>query len=59
MITALLLHYNTEGQSWRNNGIASERVFTRNKHTKEISTTLGQLVDHIINDAIAKGYLAK
>lgn len=55
----LLLHCHTEGESWKNHGITSEKVIERNKRTKEISENLGILVDELINDAITKGYLAK
>jgi putative hydrolase of HD superfamily len=55
----LLLHCNTDGESWRSNGITSDKVIERNKRTKEISESLGMLVDELINDAVTKGYLAK
>ena len=55
----LLLHCNTEGESWKNHGITSEKVIARNKGTKEISENLGILVDELINNAIKKGYLPK
>ncbi|MBC8014741.1 MAG: HD domain-containing protein [Sporomusaceae bacterium] len=55
----LLLHCNTEGESWKNHGITSQKVIERNKRTKEISENLGSLVDELIHGAIAKGYLAK
>jgi len=55
----LLLHCNTEGESWKSHGITSEKVIERNKRTKEISEDLGILVDELINDAIRKGYLPK
>ncbi|MDF2571271.1 MAG: phosphohydrolase [Sporomusa sp.] len=55
----LLLHYNTEGKSWKLNGITSNQVIERNRQTQELSTELGQLVKDIINDSISKGYLKK
>ncbi len=55
----LLLHCNTEGESWKSHGITSNKVIERNKHTKEISESLGVLVEELINDALLKGYLAK
>lgn len=55
----LLLHCNTEGESWKSNGITSKKVIERNKRTKEISENLGVLVDELINDALMKGYLVK
>ncbi len=53
----LLLHYKTEGKSWRLNNIVSAQVRERNKRTKEIAAELGQLVEQIIQDSIARGYL--
>lgn len=55
----LLLHCNTEGESWKSHGITSAKVIERNKRTKEISESLGILVDELIDDAIQKGYLAQ
>lgn len=55
----LLLHCNTEGESWKSHGITSEKVIERNKRTKEISESLGILVDELINDAIMNGHLPK
>ncbi len=53
----LLLHYNTGGRSWQENGITSDKVRERNKRTKDIAAELGRLVDQVIQDSIAKGYL--
>lgn len=55
----LLLHYYTEGQSWKENKITSEKVIKRNKDTQNISRNLGDFVEELINDAILKGYLCK
>lgn len=55
----LLLHYHTEGQSWKENKITSEKVIKRNKDTQAISRNLGAFVEELINDAILKGYLCK
>lgn len=53
----LLLHYHTGGKSWQAHGITSAKVRERNKHTQEISATLGRLVEEIIDDSVKKGYL--
>lgn len=53
----LLLHYNTNGKSWQEHGITSDKVKERNKRTKDIAAELGRLVDQVIQDSIAKGYL--
>lgn len=55
----LLLHYHTEGKSWKLNSITSDKVIARNEKTRDISAKLGKLVDEIIADSINKGYLAK
>lgn len=53
----LLLHYHTQGKSWQLNGITSDKVKERNKHTAAIAAELGRLVDEIIQDSIRQGYL--
>lgn len=53
----LMLHYNTEGKSWKRNNIVSAQVRERNKRTKDIAADLGQLIEQIIQDSIARGYL--
>lgn len=55
----LLLHYSTQGQSWKEHGITSDKVRERNKATREVSGSLGRLVDALIQECIDKGYLAK
>ncbi|MEN6566969.1 MAG: HD domain-containing protein [Veillonellales bacterium] len=55
----LLLHQLTAGKAWKQHGITSSKVYERNKHTREISTELGDLVQEMIESAIEKGYLAK
>ncbi|MBP2636358.1 MAG: phosphohydrolase [Firmicutes bacterium] len=55
----LLLHYHTQGKSWKLNNITSDKVKTRNQRTAAVAAELGQLVDEIIQDAVRKGYLKK
>jgi len=55
----LLLHYSTQGQSWKEHGITSDKVRERNKATRGVSGVLGDLVDAIIQDCVDKGYLPK
>ena len=55
----LLLHYHTGGKSWQDNGINADQVRERNRQTREISAELGLLVEQIIEDSVAKGYLPK
>lgn len=53
----LLLHYHTGGKCWMENSITSDKVRERNKRTREIAAELGLLVDQIISDSVANGYL--
>lgn len=55
----LLLHYQTKGKSWQENGITSSQVRNRNRHTHEVSKALGEAVEDIIKDAIKQRYLAE
>lgn len=55
----LLLHYHTEGQSWREHNVTQTKVQQRNQNTALISKRLGILVQEIIEQAIDKGYLAR
>ena len=53
----LLLHYHTEGKSWKLNNITSDKVRERNQRTAAVSAELGRLVDEVIRESINKGYL--
>ena len=55
----LLLHYHTQGKSWRLNGITSAKVKERNQQTAAVAAELGQLVAGLIDDAVKQGYLAE
>jgi putative hydrolases of HD superfamily len=54
----LLHNYYTQGRSWLDHGITSDRVLDRNAHVGEASETLGALVQAIVDEAVARGYLA-
>ena len=54
----LLHNYYTQGRSWQDHGISSDQVLERNAHVGEASETLGALVQSIVEDAVAQGYLA-
>jgi putative hydrolases of HD superfamily len=54
----LLHNYYTQGRSWQDHGISSDQVMERNAHVGEASETLGALVRTIVDDAVARGYLA-
>jgi putative hydrolase of HD superfamily len=53
----LLLQYHTAGKSWQEHQIVSAKVRERNRHIQQISQVLSQLVEEIITDSVAKGYL--
>ncbi len=55
----LLLNYLTEGKSWQAHGINSEQVLKRNRHIGDSSPALWAYAEGIIEDAVAKGYLAR
>ena len=54
----LLHNYYSQGRSWQDHGIRSDQVLERNARVGEASETLGALVQSIVEDAVAKGYLA-
>ncbi len=54
----LLHNYYTQGRSWREHGITSDRVLDRNAGVGEASGRLGAVVRRIVEDAVARGYLA-
>lgn len=55
----LLHNYFTCGYAWKENGVTSQMVIERNKHIKEGSPELWRYAEHLIADAVAKGYLEK
>jgi putative hydrolases of HD superfamily len=54
----LLHNYYTQGRSWQDNGITADRVLERNAHVGAASKSLGALVRAIVDEAVARGYLA-
>jgi putative hydrolases of HD superfamily len=54
----LLHNYYTQGRSWQDHGVTSDRVLERNARVGEASETLGALVRTIVQDAVSRGYLA-
>lgn len=52
----MLLNFRNEGQSWRENGIGSERVLARNKTIAEGSETLWAYAEDMIGEARKRGY---
>lgn len=54
----LLHNYYTQGRSWQEHGITADQVLERNRQVGEASPTLGALVQALVDDALARGYLA-
>ena len=54
----LLHNYHTQGRSWQENGIVSRQVLERNAHIADGSEDLWRYVHALIEDAVARGYLA-
>lgn len=53
-----LHNYHTQGRSWQENGATSEKVKARAQRLRDGSTQLWQYSQALIDDAIARGYLA-
>jgi putative hydrolase of HD superfamily len=54
-----LHNYFTRGHTWRKNGIRKQQVLTRMKPVDDGSHLLWDYVSRLIDEAVAKGYLAK
>lgn len=55
----LILNYNTNGHTWKNPGVTSEKVLKRNEPLKENTPLLWEYVKEVIEDSIEKGYLKR
>ncbi|GAB4183336.1 MAG: HD domain-containing protein [Coleofasciculaceae cyanobacterium] len=55
----LLQNQQNQGGTWRIHGITKNQVMQRMAPVKEVSPTLGLLVEEIIEECIAAGYLNK
>ncbi len=53
----VLQNYHTQGHAWREHNVKSEMTFRINKKICEGSETLWQYTQHIIEDAVSKGWL--
>jgi len=53
----ILHNYHTQGRSWLENGVTSTQVLDHNRHIGDGSGTLWQYVEHLVADAVNKGYL--
>lgn len=57
-VIPLLHNYYTHGRSWQQHGITSDQVVVRNRPVPDASLALAALVRKVIDDAVARGYLA-
>lgn len=55
----MLHNYHTEGRSWKEHGINSEKVFERNSDIKDGSQILWEYGKSVIEESLRKGYLKK
>jgi putative hydrolase of HD superfamily len=55
----LLHNYHTQGAAWRRHGIVRSQVVSRNRHIAEGAPALWEYARRLIDDAVAKGYLAE
>jgi putative hydrolase of HD superfamily len=53
----LLLNITTEGRSWQEHGVTSDRVLALNARIELGSPALWEHVQELLRDAVAKGYL--
>jgi len=52
-----LLNHASDGRSWRENGVTVDKVLARNAHIGDGAPSLWQLVQRLIDDAAARGWL--
>ena len=53
----MLHNYYTQGRAWREHGVRSHQVLTRNRHMADGAPELWQYAQELIRDAVEKGYL--
>ena len=54
----ILLKFHTQGAAWRRHGICKAQVIARNEHIQEGAPALWTYVRKLIDEAVARGYLA-
>ncbi len=54
-----LHNYHTQGRTWKEHGITSERVLDRNACIADGSCTLWEWAQALLNDAVDKGFLTR
>jgi putative hydrolase of HD superfamily len=53
-----LHNYHSQGKAWQENGVSSEQVHARGLSMRNGSTTLWEYARALVDDAVARGYLA-
>lgn len=53
----LLLNHSNNGDDWKQHQITSKQVYDRQSKTKLGSKRLYEITDHLIQDAIKKGFV--
>jgi len=53
----LLQNFHTEGKSWREHGVTSDKVLARNRHIGDISRELWEYVQALVAKSVDRGYL--
>ena len=54
----LMLNFHTEGAAWLKHGVSKAQVIERNKHIAEGAPALWAYASELIDEAVARGYLA-
>ena len=54
-----LHNYHTQGRTWKEHGITSDRVLERNACIADGSSTLWEWAQALLNDAVVKGFLKR
>lgn len=55
----MVQNYHTEGLSWKENGVTSDKVFSRNRQIEEGSTVLWNYAEAMIKRCVDNGFLNK
>jgi putative hydrolase of HD superfamily len=57
-VQPVLLNYHTQGKAWREHGVTKAQVIARNRHIESGSPLLWDYIRKLIDDAVARDYLA-
>ena len=53
----ILNNFHTDGKSWRANGVTRRQVRERNRIVAEGAPSLWEYIEHLLRNAVARGYL--